>query len=220
MSDAVGTAQTTDAPTSGAGAAATARPSRTIAAIAADDMPAGGAPAGAAKAAVPAAVGPGWAQIKDAAIPALCGHDATQLVDGRDVNLGAGEGRFELLQTLVGGAPALAQDLDAGGRPVTAAVAECDAGGVAWPHLVLFFRADGTYQTATMLDSYDWSSLGLSGPARNGISRIDADGARLTIGLRAERLDDPSCCPSATVELRVSLAGDGATIDDAVVTDG
>jgi hypothetical protein len=88
---------------------------------------------------------------------------------------------------------------------------------VPWPHQLLFFRADGTFDSATMLEHHDWAALGLAGPGRDGITHLAADGDRLAVRLRAERTGEPSCCPSATVDLHVVVGADGPTITDAVL---
>ncbi|MFN0091650.1 MAG: hypothetical protein ACKVWR_15485 [Acidimicrobiales bacterium] len=163
----------------------------------------------------PSAAGPTWEQVKDAEIPGLCTHPPTRLVDGQDVSLGPLEGRFRLLTTLADGGPAWTPDLRSrAGEAVTAVVAECDAGGAPWPHLVLYFDQAGRYRASTAFEEYDWAALGLAGPARNGVTRVAAaaDG-RLEVDLLAERPGDASCCPSGAASLVASLVDSTVVVD-------
>jgi hypothetical protein len=192
--------------------ASTAAPSTTAATVAA------AASSQTTEAPAAPASGPSWEQIKDASIPGLCNHPPAQLVDGKDVSLGPNDGVFTLLRTFGDGTSALVSDLRAAdGKPLTAVVAACNAGGVSWPHHLLFFSGSGTYETSTMLDDFDWASIGLAAPGRDGIGSLRADGDRLEVVLRAERPSDASCCPSASARAHVTVADGRATVTDADV---
>lgn len=175
----------------------------------------------------PESRGASWDVIANAVIPAMCSHEPTRLEDGVDRSIEPGQGVFELLQTLNdGGGPAVAEGLRGPDGPLTAVVATCNAGGVGWPNPILFFDRRGGYYGSTDLyastsedgvasaDAWEaeWSAIGLSVPARDGVRSVTADGDSLVVEVAAERPTDASCCPSAVVEVIVRPMPDGVDL--------
>lgn len=161
----------------------------------------------------PPASAPTWDEIKGAEIPSLCGHPPTTLVEGRHTGIAENMGIFELLQQLPNGGPALVPGVpspDAG--PLTAVVADCNQGGVAWPHLLVLFAAGGEYYASTDLFEADWASVGLYGPGRSGITEMSIDGEGLILLVAAERQGDASCCPTGSGTVSVAARDRAAVV--------
>jgi pimeloyl-ACP methyl ester carboxylesterase len=151
---------------------------------------------------------PGWDEIKGASIPAMCRHDATTLVDGEAGSLGDTEGVFELWRTLPDGTPSMVSPVPSEAGPLTAVVAHCNAGGVAWPNPVLFFAPGGEFHAATdLFTGFDWEAEGLWGPGRDGVSAITLDGDEVVVTTSALTEDDPECCASTTATVRLGVGG-------------
>ena len=114
-------------------------------------------------------------ELADAEIPAMCGHDATQLVGGQDVTLGTYDGEFVLLDELGSGKQSWATFSSPDG-PLTVVVARCNAGGVGWPNPIMFFGPGPEFYDSSFLDDYNWESIGLYAPARDGVEAIRETG--------------------------------------------
>jgi hypothetical protein len=138
-------------------------------------------------------------------------------------------GQFELLQTLPDGAPALAQNVPSDDGLLTAVVAVCDQGGVGWPHVVLFFGADGEFRAAAFADgpiaadgqpggawAGAWAEAGATYPARTGTYSIAVEDDVVVIGTSAQTEGDAECCPSGEVTVR--MRPNGSTVDLVDVT--
>lgn len=171
----------------------------------------------------PASESPGWDEIKNAEIPAVCDHPATRLVDGIDTSIPEGNGVFRLVPER-DGETFLRRGLESPDGPLTAVVAECNLGGVAWPHSIFFFGEGGRYVASTMLhgptmaddapeigtrDEWDadWEGSGLRGAARTGIEAVAVDGDHLLVRVLALAPNDAECCASAMAEVRVRIEG-------------
>ncbi|MGN6695967.1 MAG: hypothetical protein ACTHN0_17450 [Aquihabitans sp.] len=136
------------------------------------------------------------------------------------MTLAPNEGFFELepdqgpnYQGLVSGVPSN----DAG--PLTAVVAGCNAGGVGWPNLVLFFADGGRFYGASDLyEGVDWEGAGLSGPGRDGVYGIYLQDGVFGVLTSAEGPEDAACCPSADATLTMH-AESGRIVIDSVEQD-
>lgn len=156
---------------------------------------------------------PGWDEIKDASIPAMCGHPPATLVDGKDTSLGPNDGLFELLATLPNGEPGLVQGVPSEVGPLTAVVVTCNAGGVGWPNELMFFEGEGEYYAHTdLLEGVDWESAGLNAPGRDGVTAITLQGDELEVHTSALTIGDPECCPSGSAVLRLRVEGGGVRV--------
>lgn len=156
---------------------------------------------------------PSWDQLKNAAIPEMCTHPPTTLVDGKDVSLTPFQGYFELLRTLPNGQPGLVQGVPSDAGPLTAVVVSCNAGGVGWPDQVMFFKGQGEYHAhIDLYEGVDWEAAGMYAPGRNGIEGVWVRGAELEVYTTAELYNDMACCPSSAALLRMRAEGDGVRI--------
>jgi hypothetical protein len=166
-----------------------------------------------------AAMSPGWEAIANAEVPAMCSHEATRLVNGTDESIPEGHGDFGLHKTLYSGEPGYAVGLQSESGVLTAVVAGCNAGGVGWPHQLLFFDLNGQFVATTDFAEFDWYKLGLDGPARNGIRSLQVVDNLLVVELFAFAPDDGRCCPSALTTAQVAVTTEGVSIKGIVLVD-
>lgn len=98
---------------------------------------------------------------------------------------------------------------------MTAIVAQCDAGGVGWPRRVEFFSAGGRYYGGSDLSDFDWTSIGLDHPARDGIGGVVADGQGLGVSL--DVLEPGACeaCETTSAYAMLEARGHQITVTHA-----
>ena len=150
---------------------------------------------------------PSWKQVQSARIPSLCGHKPTKLVKGKHTGILPGRGMFELSPTLYSGKSGVITNVASSGGPLTAVVANCNQGGVSWPHEILFFGPGAKFVASTDLYEGRWDAIGLYGPARNGVQSLTRTSAGLSIDVMASRPSDASCCPSARASVNLKVSG-------------
>ena len=159
--------------------------------------------------AAPAAVAPTWEELKNASLPGLCSHPPTVLVDGIDPNADPG---FLALDR-----DSLTRPVPSDVGPLTALIANCSAGGVGWPSLLMFFGAGGEYVASSLLlEEADWASAGLDGPARSGIQRLEVTPTGVLVDTSASLPWDFACCASGTARLEVFVTSDGVFVSSIV----
>lgn len=147
---------------------------------------------------------PTWDEVAGAAIPSICGDQPpTTLVQGRSTAItDRRNGAFELLETLENGQPGVVEGIpsnDAG--LLTAVVASCDLGGVAWPNVIVFFSSGPEFYASTFLEDIDsdaaqWIVPGPYEPAREGINTVSLAGEQLEVYLDLTGPGDAACCSS------------------------
>lgn len=150
-----------------------------------------------------------WDVVKDAAIPAMCSHPASVLTDGEDLRVPEGAGYFAL-------DPGRMTIIDSPDGRLHAVVADCNAGGVGWPNVVLFFTERGEYLASTFLDGSTaeddvvpvgwraaYATVGAASPARGGVLGVSGDGDTLIAELAVEMPGDASCCPTGSLQITV-----------------
>jgi hypothetical protein len=137
---------------------------------------------------------PSFEALLSSRIPAMCEHEPTRLVDGEDVEVDSLHGLFELQRKLRDGGRSWVQLPQTPEGPLTAVVATCNAGGVGWQNPILFFGPGGHYKFHTFMYDYDYASLGLDAPMRDGVRAISADGSRLIVDLNMYKLGEGGCC--------------------------
>ncbi len=99
---------------------------------------------------------------------------------------------------------------------LTAAVANCNQGGVSWVHQILFFGAGPKFAAST--DLYDrtaeskWQAAGLNGPGRNGVQSMMKTSSGLKLNVLAYGPNDGACCPSRKADVTVKVSGGKATV--------
>jgi len=167
----------------------------------------------------PPRLAPGWDELKDAAIPALCDHPPTTLVDGKDVTLGEHDGFLQLNRTLANGQPGMATLPSNDAGPLTAVVLSCNAGGVGWPDSIAFFGSGGQfYGYHDLFTDIDWEAQGMAGPARDGVSTLSVEGSTLRVYTAALSPTDAECCASTSASVDLQ-AGNGAIVAISVQED-
>lgn len=159
---------------------------------------------------------PTYAQIANSSIPSLCGHPATRLVNGEHTEITMPYAYLRLVETLGPTQPGVLRGVPSDQGPLTAVVATCNQGGVAWPSLLMFFASGGRYVTSTFLDEFDWPSLGMSGAGRDGIMSMGIAGDGIWVSLFATLPEDAECCPSGEATLSMQVHGGRVTITDGV----
>lgn len=174
-------------------------------------------------------------KVRSSSIPSICQGQPTTLVGGEDVERQRRDGYFFLLDGLASGDSAWITFREAG-QEITAVVARCNAGGVEWSPVVLFFDATGDnvahshfslckdttnypLQPEEICLEHEWPD-GVFGTGRNGrssgILNFSADGETFDVLLRVELDTDGACCPSALAQLRIDYettpAGDARLV--------
>ncbi len=146
-----------------------------------------------------------WDLVKDAQMPAISLLPPSSLVDGQAADIPEGEGQLHLIRTQRDGSPGVIAGVtsnDAG--PLIAVVASADAGGVAWPNILLLFTPDGELYALS-----DFLGMAVGGrrhlPEREGIVIMELDGGVLNVYLDAVGPTDAECCP--THEALVTVVG-------------
>jgi len=147
---------------------------------------------------------PTWEEVSGAAIPSICGDQPpTTLVKGKSTAIpDRMNGAFELLETLENGQPGVLEGIpsnDAG--MLTAVVASCDMGGVAWPNAIVFFSSGPEFYASTFLEDVDsdatqWPVPGLYEAAREGVNSVSLVGEQLEVFLYVTGPGDAACCSS------------------------
>lgn len=222
--DAAGTSTTAPAPTS------TVAPSTTVAATTTSEAP---TTSEATTTTTAPAAAPSLDELQSADIPAMCQHPAATLVDGVDTSLSVDDGIFRLLATLPSGGTSHVVGVPSDAGPLTAVVAECNAGGVGWPNPILFFGPGGTFYGGTFLTgptiddagtrsaSWDqaWADAEAAAPGRDGVTSIALDGEHVVVTTSAELPDDSSCCPTGVVTVTIAPAGGQIEVVELTRTD-
>lgn len=161
---------------------------------------------------------PTWDEMRNASIPSMCTHPPARLVDGVDRSLPEAQGYFELQPVLPAGTGLIA-GLPGPRGPVTAVVARCSAGGVAWPNLILLFGPGGVYQGfSDLIEGVPWEGSGMYAPGRDGVTLLARDGGRLVVYTSALQEGDMECCATMDAYLVFSVA-DGHLVSEQLSMD-
>jgi len=152
---------------------------------------------------------PTWEELRNAEVPAICDHEPTTLVDWRHVDIPDGRGRFELLAASRLGGELIVSPVDRLGEQLTVVAASCNAGGVAWPNQLVFFGPGPTYVADSGLFEFDWSTIGSTGPAREGFFSIEPTSRGVLVTTAASAPTDGACCPTLVLFAEVGFDGSG-----------
>ena len=150
---------------------------------------------------------PTYDEIANAEIPSLCGHPPTRLVDGEHTEVTWQYAYLRLRETLNYGQPGVVRGVPSDEGPLTAVVATCNQGGVGWPSLLILFSEGGNYYGSTLLDDFDWSSINMAGPGRDGIVDLRVKDGLLWVSLFATYPEDAECCPTGDASLALKAEG-------------
>lgn len=179
-------------------------------------------------------------RIRSSQIPSVCSGAPTTLVAGEDVSREPGDGFFFLVDSLRSGDSGWAGFTE-DGDTYTAVVARCNAGGVQWPPVLMFYNDLGQYvghtNFVTCAQASGWeqgenelclnmvmppgaSYIGRNGSTSSGILNMSVDGDFIHVRVRVERDEDGAAFPTGIVDLRLDyeLMSSGLAFIDVLTT--
>ncbi len=145
-----------------------------------------------------------------APVPATCNHPAGLLVNGSQPGIPENEGSTEFAwlgspdaertELVFGG-------LEGNGRRDAATVLACDAGGVAWPEIVVFYGPG-----PTLLGAFDLGTISVGGsqPGENAnVYGLTYDNGRVDVTFASQQEGDPAAFASLDFRATLSLGRAG-----------
>ena len=147
-----------------------------------------------------------------APVPAVCGHEAGTMVNGKLPNQDPMTGAVELGEVAFG-------DFTGDGADDAAAVVPCNAGGVPWPPWIILYTTTEDGEGVRLLgaiESSDEAIVGSEVYERTFVKHIAVDDGLVSLQVLGPIEPDAACCGSLTVDAELAWMDDSVNVKSSV----